>query len=131
MFDWAYINTIDPKTGMVTVKYAGKGSISSYMPYFAFGNEYLMPKSGDKVVVLKTGNGASDGVVLGPCFNEANAPKVESGFYKDTLNDTYMKQQGGVLSFKDSGGEISITEIISKLSDHEERIQTLEASLGG
>ena len=131
MFYWAYVNTIDPKAGMLTVKYAGKGSISSYMPYLAFGNEYLMPKIGDKVVVLKTGNGASDGVVLGPCFIDANVPKVQSGFYKDTLEGTYIKQQEGVLSFKDSGGEISISQIISELADHERRILKLESSLGG
>ena len=126
MFEWAYVNTIDAKRGMVTVKYAAKESISSFMPYFAFGNEYLMPNIGDKVVVLKTGKGASDGAVLGPCYNEVRVPKAQSGFYKDTLDGTYIKQQGSILTFRDSGGEISVTVIISTLSDHEQRISSLE-----
>ena len=129
MFEWAYINTIDYKAGKVSVKYAAKGSISSPMPYFAFANEYLMPSIGDKVVVLKSEKGASDGVVLGPFYNDRNIPKAQSGFYKDTLSGTYMKQQNGVLSFKDAGGEISVQEIIAKLTDHEERISNLEGKI--
>lgn len=129
MFEWGYINTIDAKRGTVTVRYAQKGSISSMMPYFAFANEYLMPNIGDKVVVLKKKEGASDGVVLGPAFNDVNVPKAQSGYYKDTLSGTYIKQQGGILSFKDAGGEISVQEIITLLADHEERIAALEARI--
>lgn len=126
-----YINTVDRAKGMASVAFPSKGNekITSLMPVCKFGNEYCMPEPGQQVLVVKTGIGASDGIIIGTYWTEAVPPPVQTGTYKDMGNGSYIKQEGGMLELKDAEGKISITNLIKKLNEYERRIKALESSI--
>lgn len=123
MLEFGYINTVNAAAGLATVRFPQRDNkITGEMPVYCPANEYFMPEIGDKVAVLRTGRGASDGLILGKTWNGKNKPPASSGVYKDMGGGTSIRQQGGVMTLSDSGGSISVGEIIR-------RIESLEARL--
>ena len=115
LVEFGYINTVNATAGTATVNFKARGVISGDMRIYAPAGEYHMPEQGEQVVVIRTGRGASDGVILGGFWNERNPPPVSSGVYKDMGNGASIKQSGGYLTFTDKGGSISVGDIISRL----------------
>lgn len=125
---YGYVNTVNRQNGTITVIQPDRNrNITGNVPFFSHCGEYKMPDVGDPVAVIFWGSGSSDGMALGGWWSEGNPPPAEYDFYKDTGNGTLIYQKGGELSFRDSGGKISVKELIKKLENHEERI----AKLGG
>lgn len=125
--EFGYINTVNDAKGTVTIIQPHRnGNITGEMPVFSHFGEFKPPSIGDMVAFVKWGDGYGGGVVLGGWWSEENPPPA-GGFYKDTGNGTSMAEKGGCLAFSDSGGEISVKEIIEKLNELEERV----AALGG
>lgn len=122
LVEFGYINTVNSVAGTASVNFKSRKVISGEMQIFAPAGEYYMPKQGDQVVVIRTGRGASDGVILGGFWNEKNPPPVSSGVYKDMGNGASIKQSEGTITFTDAGGSISVGEIISRLKKLEAAI---------
>lgn len=121
--EYGYINTVNTAAGYATVRFPGRDNkITGEMPVFCPANEYYMPAIGDKVAVLYTGRGASDGLILGKTWNERNKPPVSEGVYKDMGEGASIRQQGGVMTLTDAGGSISVGDIIRRIESLEERV---------
>lgn len=123
---YGYINTVNKTSGTVTVMQPEQGrNITGEIPFFSHCGEYKMPEAGEPVAVIFWGSNSSDGVALGSWWSKGNPPPAEYEFYKDTGSGSCIFQKDGKLSMKDTGGEISVEEIIKKLDDHEKRISGL------
>lgn len=115
--EYGYVNTVNAKNGTVTIMQPDKnGSISGEMPFFSHCGEFKLPEIGSMVVAVKWGKGSANGVVLGEWWSPRNPPPAGYDFYKDTGGGTSISSQGGVLKFSDSGGSVTVNEIIQKLS---------------
>lgn len=123
MVEFGYINTVNAAAGTATVRYKSRGNaISGEMPVFAPAGEYFMPAIGDQVSVLKTGRGASDGIILGKHWSTGNPPPVASGVYKDMGGGAYISQSGGIITLKDGGGSITVSDIIRRIKELEAKV---------
>lgn len=116
LIEFGYINTVDPTKGTATVNFKARDTISGDMQIFAPAGEYYMPDLGEQVIVIRTGIGASDGVILGKVWSENNPPPVDEGVYKDMGNGAFIKQSGGTLTLTDKSGSVTIKDIITRLN---------------
>ncbi len=123
---YGYVNTVNKQDGTITVLQPDKNqNITGSIPFFSHCGEYKLPDIGEPVAVIYWGAGSADGVALGGWWSADNPPPNGYDFYKDTGSGSSISQQGGILTFQDSGGKISVEEIIKKLEDHERRITKL------
>lgn len=123
---YGYVNTVNKQNGTITVIQPDKNrNITGNIPFFSHCGEYKMPEVGEPVAVIFWGSGSSDGVALGSWWSEGNLPPSDYDFHKDTGNGTAIYQKAGELTLEDSGGKISVKELIKKLENHEIRIEKL------
>ncbi len=119
------VSAIDYANGMVSVVYTDRdASVTKSLPYLSFNGEYKMPAVGKYVLVAHLSNGSDAGIVLGPYWNKGNVPATSGqGVYRKELGSTpgeaYIEYSGGELTFKDSGGTLSLSEIRAGLGGGE------------
>ena len=109
------VSSIDFKKGMVSVTYPDRDdSTTKVFPYLCPGNEYSMPKVGDKVFVAHLSNNPAAGVVIGRFFNDDNLPvKYGEGVVRKMLGETaYIECENDEITFCDKNGSITLKEII-------------------
>ena len=122
-----YINTYDSKSGMATVIFPDEGGkISSELPFLNIGGICIPPDLGDPVVVLYRGKGASDAFIAGGFWNEENTPQAGGDPCIDLKGGACIRQVGGLLELKDSGGSITVAELLEELARLDRRISSLE-----
>ena len=109
------VSSIDYKKGMVSVTYPDRDdSTTRVFPYLCPGNEYCMPKVGDKVFVAHLSNNPASGVVVGRFFDRDNPPvKYGEGILRKMLGETaYIECENDEITFHDKNGSISLKDII-------------------
>jgi len=112
------VSSIDYRKGMVSVTYKDRDkSTTRTFPFLCPGNEYLMPKVGDFVLVAHLSNKPSFGVVLGKFFNKDNLPvKYGEGVFRKTLgSNAWIECKNNEISFHDKNGTVTLKQIINAL----------------
>ena len=117
------ISSIDYKNGRAKVTYPDRDDdVTAALPFLAY--EYMMPKSGDDVLVLHLSNDGTDGVIIGKMYSSENLPKkYGKGTYDkmlDTVSEIYSKDgameiTADTLKFTCKTGSITLAEIISHI----------------
>lgn len=129
------VSSIDYENGMISVTYPDMDdSTTDKFPVFSMTDEYKMPEIGKEVLVLHLSNGQSAGVVMGRYWNEANKPPVngkdiyrkELGF---TFGEAYIQYSGGNITLHDQKATSTLGSIISRLSDLEKRMGSVESKV--
>ena len=115
--EYGYVNTVNAANGTVTVMQPDKGGyISGEIPFFSHCGEFKLPEVGAMVAIVKWGKGSSNGVVLGEWWSPRNPAPEGYDFYKDTGGGTSISSRNGQLTLSDSGGSITVKELIEKIS---------------
>lgn len=112
------VSKVDYRKGMVSVTYPDRDrSTTKPLPYLSFGEEYCMPKVGDRVFVAHLSNHPASGVVVGKFFNLENLPqKYGKGvFHKDLGSDAYIECKDDEITFHDKNGTVTLKEIIDAI----------------
>lgn len=132
------VTNIYPKNGKVKVYYEDSESSSLPIPMMSMNKEQSMPEVGDTVVTLHLANGSSKGFCLGTYFDndyegsEIYTKELDDKAYVECAKGKYLlKGEGITLEAKEvilkcAKGNITLSEILKKLSDHDKRIKALE-----
>lgn len=137
------VSKIDYEYGMIAVTFSDlDDAVTVPLASVSFNDEYKMPKVGDEVLSLHLPSGQSRGLVLGKYWNKTNIPPstgatVYRKEYGHTYEEAYAEYHDGgelllfapSIKFGVSGGEITVSQIISRLSSLESRVTALEGRL--
>lgn len=113
------VSSIDYRKGMVSVTYPDRDkSTTKTFPYLCPGNEYSMPKVGDRVFVAHLSNNPAAGVVMGKFFDIKNLPvKYGEGVTRKMLGETaYVECENDEITFHDKNGTVTLKDIINHLN---------------
>lgn len=85
---------VDLATGMVSVEYEDRESVTDTIPFVNYGGEYNPPVIGSYVLVAHLSTGAC-GIVIGTYWNSSNTPPQTGNIYFKQLSkqseDAYIK----------------------------------------
>lgn len=137
------VSKIDYEFGMIAVTFSDlDDAVTVPLATVSFNDEYKMPKVGDEVLSLHLPSGQSRGLVLGKYWNRTNIPpKSGDAVFRKEFGHTYGNayaefHDGGELlffapsiKFSTSGGEITVSQIIARLSSLESRVTSLEGRI--
>ena len=126
--------------GMISVTFSDlDDAVTVPIATVSFNDEYKMPKIGDEVLSLHLPSGQSRGLVLGKYWNKTNIPpKTGANVYRKDFGHTYGEAYAEYtdgdelllfapsIKFGVSGGEITVSQIMSRLSSLESRVSALE-----
>lgn len=129
-----FVSSVNAAAGTVQVTYQDRERmVTGDMPVLTFGGEYDLPEVNDMVIVAHLSNDLSSGVVLGRFWNAERHPE-RSEWYKRIAADIILKKAGNILEIQapevrltGAGGGITLSEIIEKLQNLEERVSSLES----
>lgn len=81
------ISSFDKETGMASVLYDDRdGDVTQMLPFATFNEEYKVPETGSKVLVVHLSNGSEMGIILGTYWNEGNPAKGQGTYHKKLGN---------------------------------------------
>ena len=112
------VSKVNYRKGMVSVTYPDRDkSTTMEFPYLCPGNEYCMPKVGDRVFVAHLSNNKAFGVVIGRFFDINNLPvKYGEGIVRKMLGETaYIECEDDEITFHDKNGTVTLKDIIDHL----------------
>ena len=136
------VSKIDYENGMISVTYPDMDdAVTVPLSTVSFNDEYKMPRIGAEVLALHLPSGQARGLVLGHYWNQTNKPmKTGADVYRKEyghdMGEAYTEyKDGGTLlyfapeiKFKVEDGEITVSQIISRLRSLESRVSALEES---
>ena len=137
------VSSVDPETGMVSVIFEDRdGEVTALLPYATFNEEYKLPQTGAKVVVICLSNGGEMGIILGTYWNRYNSAGNPGTFHKDLGGGAYINYKDDVLTIAaehihvgslngaETYQEFEVEALLKKIHDHEKRIAALEKFIG-
>lgn len=141
VYDMIRIGTVTnvyPENGKVKVYYEDSESSSLPLPMMSMNKEHSMPEVGDTVVTLHLANGSSKGFCLGTYFDddysggEKYIKEFDDKAYVECTEGEYLLKCEGItfeskeIILKCAKGNITLSEVLKKLSDYDKRIKALE-----